>query len=313
MSTAYPQTWERNLLSLAAQARTAQPVSLDRPIADQATLRRAYAYCEALTAAHSRSFYFASRLMPATKRKAIRALYAFCRVSDNIVDCPEGDAERALAAWRRRALSLQPDPNDLVAVAWTDTRLCYRIPACYAEQLIEGVGRDLRQTRYETFEELTAYAYGVASTVGLMSMHIIGFTGREAIPYAIKLGVALQMTNILRDVGEDWQAGRVYLPQRELAAFGLSEADIAGGRVDERWRALMRFQIARNRDLYAEAWPGIRMLNAEGRVAVAAAGELYRAILQDIETHDYDVFTRRAHVGAWGKLSRLPGIWRQNH
>ena len=118
--------------------------------------------------------------------------------------------------------------------------------------------------RYHTFGELTTYAYGVASTVGLMSMHIIGFAGEQAIPYAIKLGVALQLTNILRDIGEDWRAGRLYLPMDEMAAFGLSEADLDRGRVDDRWRALMRFQIERNRRLYAEANPGIALLNREG-------------------------------------------------
>jgi phytoene synthase len=152
----------------------------------------------------------------------------------------------------------------------------------------------------------------VASTVGLMGMHIIGFSSMEAIPYAIKLGVALQMTNVLRDVGEDWRAGRVYLPSNELAEFGLAEADLAAGKVDERWRALMRFQIARNRRLYAEAWPGIALLDRDGRSAVAAAGEFYRAILADIEAHDYDVFSRRAHVSGWGKLRRLPSIWWRN-
>jgi phytoene synthase len=126
------------------------------------------------------------------------------------------------------------------------------------------------------------------------------------------LGVALQITNILRDVGEDWGLGRLYLPLEELAAYGLSEADVARDRVDERWRAFMRFQIARNRRLYAEAWPGIALLHKDGRLAVAAAGEFYRAILDDIEAHDYDVFSRRAHLSAWGKLSRLPGIWWRN-
>ncbi|HEX9077275.1 MAG TPA: squalene/phytoene synthase family protein, partial [Anaerolineae bacterium] len=211
--------------------------------------------------------------------------------------------------WRRQALSYQPSLENPVALAWAETRRRYRIPQRYAEQLIEGVARDLKQKRYQTFEEVASYAYGVASTVGLMSMHIIGFSGPKAIPYAIKLGVALQITNILRDVAEDWQMGRVYLPQTELAEYGLDEADIAAGRVDERWRSFMRFQIARNRRLYAEAWPGIAMLNRDGRFAVAAAGGLYRAILDDIEAHDYDVFHRRAHVSSWGKLGRLPGIW----
>ncbi len=309
MAAALPRTWERNLLALAYQARPASTIPAYRPSADPAVLSQAYAYCDAITAEHSKSFYFASQLLPSEKRRAIRALYAFCRVSDDTVDHPDGDADQALSAWRATAMSRQTRTGDLVAAAWTDTRLRHRIPFRYADQLIEGVRRDLRQTRYETFEELAEYAYGVASTVGLMSMHIIGFSGPEAVPYAIKLGVALQLTNILRDVGEDWQAGRLYLPRQELAAFGLTEQDIAAGSIDERWRRFMRFQVSRNRGLYAEAWPGIRMLNADGRFAIAAAGELYRAILEDIEAHDYDVFHRRAHVDKWGKVSRLPGIW----
>jgi phytoene synthase len=280
-------------------------------------LDRAYARCQHLTRTHGRTFYLATTLLPPEKRKAIRALYAFCRMSDNIVDgsvdgseedAPEDVAAR-LAAWRRRATSPTPPVDDLVAVAWADTRSRCRIPERYAEQLISGVERDLSQTRYATFADLATYCYGVASTVGLMSMHIIGFAGEEAVPYAIKLGVALQLTNILRDVGEDWRGGRLYLPMDELVAFGLRQADLERGRVDDRWRALMRSQIDRNRRLYAEAWPGIALLSRDGRLAVAAAGALYRAILEDIEAHDFDVFHRRAHVSAWDKVRRLPGIW----
>jgi phytoene synthase len=142
-----------------------------------------------------------------------------------------------------------------------------------------------------------------------MSMHIIGYASTEAVPYAIRLGVALQLTNILRDVGEDWRAGRVYLPQDELAAFGLSEIDLAAGHVDDRWRAFMRFQIDRNRDLYEQARPGIALLNGDGRFAVACAAELYATILDDVEAHDYDVFHRRVRVSGWSQLRRLPGIW----
>src|SRR5690606_9100966 len=130
-----------------------------------------------------------------------------------------------------------------------------------------------------------------------------------AVPYAIKLGVALQMTNILRDIAEDLRNGRVYLPQDELAAFGLTEGDLHRGRVTNAWRAFMRFQIERTHKLYDEAWPGVGMLNASGRMAIAAAADLYRGILDDIEAHDYDVFTRRAHVSTLSKLSKLPGIW----
>lgn len=313
MISSLPSTWERSLLSLAYEGRrsaAARPLGA-APWArhDSPLLTRAYAYCDSVTAVHSKTFHAATRLLPREKRNAIRALYAFCRVCDDIVDRSSGNMEQGLAAWRKLALSSRPRQDDWVALAWTDTRLRYGIPTRYAEQLIEGVGRDLQQTRYQTFEELAAYAYGVASTVGLMSMHIIGYSSTKAVPYAIKLGVALQLTNILRDVGEDWNSGRVYLPQSELAAFGLADTDIAAGRVDARWRELMRFQIARNRRLYAEALPGVKMLNGDGRLAVQAAGELYRAILDDIEAHDYDVFNRRAHVSTIRKLSMLPGIW----
>jgi len=145
-----------------------------------------------------------------------------------------------------------------------------------------------------------------------MSMHIIGFAGEQSIPYAIKLGIALQITNILRDISEDWANGRLYLPLDEMAAFGLSEADLDTGQVNDHWRAFLRFQIERNRRLYTEANPGIALLNKDGRFAVAAASDLYRAILNDIETHDYDVFNRRAQVNGWGKVRRLPRIWWHN-
>lgn len=302
-------TWEQSLLSLAHEARPTARPPLSTARRNETVLRQAYAHCETLTAQHSRSFHLASSLLPAHKRGAARALYAFCRTSDDLVDRPSGDVWARLSQWRQRVALVEPPADDPIALAWADTCSRFHIPHRYAEQLIDGVARDLHQSRYDTFDELAGYAYGVASTVGLMSMHIIGFAGPAAIPYAIKLGVALQMTNILRDVGQDWQMGRVYLPQQELAAFELSEADIAAGQVDTRWRAFMQFQIERNRRLYAEAWPGIALLNRDGRFAIAAAAGLYRAILDDIERHDYDVFHYRAYVGGWEKLSLLPGIW----
>lgn len=306
------QSWEGALLPLAYEAEHQDADEIPRPVRDTALLDRAYAYCALLTSRHSRTFSLATGLLPPEQRRAMRALYAFCRLSDDIVDCSGTDAEEALAAWRRTVLAPAPPPGDLVAVAWADARRHYHIPLRYAEQLIDGVGRDLCQRRYRTFEDVAAYAYGVASTVGLMSMHIIGFAGEQAIPYAIALGIALQLTNILRDVGEDWHAGRLYLPTDEMAMYGLSEADLEKGQVDDRWRAFLRFEIERNRCLYAEANPGIALLDRDGRFAVAAASGLYRAILGDIEAHDYDVFARRAHVNAWGKARKLPSIWWRN-
>ncbi len=304
-------SWEHALLSLAHEARHVDSTTGVFQF-DPQLLQQAYAYCDSLTALHSRSFYLASGLLPAEKRRATRALYAFCRVTDDLVDRATGDEWAQLAAWRRRILTTNPAPDDLVAVAWTDARLRYGVPVRYAEQLIDGVAKDLARVRYQTFEELTAYCYCVASTVGLMSMHIVGYAGSHAVPYAIKLGVALQITNVLRDIAEDWRLDRIYLPQADLARFELSEADLTAGRVTDQWRAFMRFQIERNRRLYQEAMPGIRLLDPDGRFAIAAAADLYCAILEDIEAHDYDVFTRRAHVGTWGKLRRLPGIWWQS-
>jgi phytoene synthase len=286
------------------------PISVSgRPAHDDQLLDAAYGYCEDLTNHHSRSFHFASRFLPFAKRRAVRALYAFCRVTDDIVDHPDGDVEAKLEEWRKKNLAPVAARDDLVTIAWTDTRSRYGIPVRYAEQLVEGVAQDIHPSRYRTFEELAKYCYGVASTVGLMAMHIIGFKG-PAVPYAIKLGVALQLTNILRDVGEDWRAGRVYLPQDELLAYGLTEADLDAGCVDDRWRSFLQFQIERNRQLYAEARPGIQYLSKDGRLAIAAASDVYSAILDDIEDHDYDVFRRRAYVTTGKKVRRLVSLWR---
>ncbi|HHW88110.1 MAG TPA: squalene/phytoene synthase family protein [Chloroflexi bacterium] len=300
--------WERTLLDLAHEAAHNE-LPANEVAFDQLLLEQAYQQCEAITAINSRSFHLASQLLPPEKRRAARALYAFCRVSDDIVDRAQGDAQEQLATWRRRATAAHPPQGDLVAIAWADARLRFNVPLRYVEQLIDGVARDFQPVHYATFEELAAYCYGVASTVGLMSMHIIGFAGQAAIPYAIKLGVALQMTNILRDVGEDWRAGRVYLPREEMARFGVSDGDLAAGVVTSRWRAFMQFQIERNRRLYDEAMPGIGLLNPDGRFAIGAAAELYRGILDEIERNDYDNFGRRAFVPTGRKLRMLPGIW----
>jgi phytoene synthase len=301
-------TWEQALMSLAHEARHSI-VRAPMHQAEPAQLTRAYRYCDELTAAHSKSFYLASWLLPQEKRRAVRALYAFCRVTDDIVDCGGTDREARLLAWRERALGSHPPADDLVALAWADARQRFQIPIRYAEQLIEGVAADLTPQRYETFDQLAAYSYGVASTVGLMSMHIVGHAHADAVRYAIKLGVALQLTNILRDVGEDWRCGRLYLPLEDLARFGLSPRDVARAEVTPAWRAFMEFQIARNRRLYAESEPGIRFLNRDGQMSILAASRLYAAILEQIEANDYDVFSRRAVVPAVGKLARLPGIW----
>lgn len=320
--------WEAKLIDWAERALNSDAPA-PRLAHDSAVLESAYALCRAITSENSKTFYVSSALLPREKKRAVRALYAFCRVTDDLVDRVDAEADPELVqadleTWRGLALNPHPPSDQPVALAWADARARCGVPIGYAQQLIDGVATDLVKKRYQTFEEVAAYGYSVASTVGLMAMHIVGFQKNaraRALPYAVKLGVALQVTNILRDVAEDWRNGRLYLPLDELAAYDLNEADIdrfckdstrtgtVTACIDERWRAFMRYQIARTRRLYDEAMPGIALLHPEGRFAIATAADLYRAILGDIEAHDYDVFSRRAHIGKWGKLRRLPGIW----
>ena len=307
VSQSIQSTWEQRLFALAQDALCFSSEKV-RPLAEMEktqALRIANRVCETITARNSRSFYLATSLLPREKRTAMRSLYAFCRTADNLADDNIQQPEIQLHQLRQDIRGRRQNAADAVLTAWTDISQRYQIPVCYAEQLLDGVESDLVERRYHTFEDLSVYCYNVASTVGLMSMYITGFLSQKAVPYAIKLGVALQLTNILRDVGEDWSIGRLYLPVEELRAFGLDEEDIAAKALDERWREFMRFQIARARRLYAEALPGIALLHPDGRFAVAAAATLYQGILDDIERHDYDVFSRRAYVNRGLKLKAL--------
>lgn len=302
--------WENQLLALAGNIPHPRTQPFFSYWAGDASLRKAYREAEKITAQHSKSFYFASGLLPEEKRSAVRALYAFCRTVDDIVDeSLDAEQDAQLDYWRSMVETASFADHDLVAAAWADTLARYHIPRHYALQLIDGVARDTFQSRYQTFEELATYCYGVASTVGLMSMCIVGFHDSNAVPYAIKLGVALQMTNILRDVGEDYQNGRLYLPREELAFYGIPETEIAEGRITDNWRQFMKFQIDRTRQIYEESWPGVKMLEREGQLAIGAASVFYQGILDEIEKNDYDVFSSRASLNTFEKVSRVPALW----
>ncbi|ABU57844.1 MULTISPECIES: squalene/phytoene synthase family protein [Roseiflexus] len=270
------------------------------------TLDAAYQYCVEVTRVNSRSFHLSSQLLPREKRLAVRALYAFCRASDDTVDRATGDPARTLANWVARVHAPHPPADHPVLLAWDDTVRRYALPRALVDELLAGIAMDLTIHRYETFDDLWLYCYRVASVVGLLSMHIIGHRDGAA-PYAVKLGVALQLTNILRDVGEDARRGRIYLPQEDLRRFGLTDDDILHGRRDDRFRALMRFEMERAHALYDESWPGIALLDPDGRMAIAAAAEIYRGILPRIVANDYDVFQKRAYVPFTGKIAIL---WR---
>lgn len=300
--------WEKQLLDLANNINSHRHKHLPSSNGnDDTNLRKAYQKAKQVTSKYSKSFYFASNLLPKEKKHAARALYAFCRTVDDIVDDANYGQDRTIGLnyWRDIVKTASPSTGDLVALAWADALTRYHIPHQYALQLIDGVASDLSEPHYQTFDELATYCYGVASTVGLMSMYIIGFKNNEALPYAIKLGVALQMTNILRDVGEDYRNGRLYLPRHELTQFGITEEEIAQGKVTEHWRAFMQFQIQRTRNLYQESSAGIPLLEKEGQLAIQAASSFYQGILDVIEKNDYDVFNKRASVSYWGKVKRL--------
>ena len=260
--------------------------------------------CRDIAKEHSKTFYFASLFLVPEKRRAVWAVYAFCRSADDVADSSE-PAERRLAAiddWRDRLVAAYDRrPDHPLMVAFADAVAQYHIPIEPALQLLAGARQDVVVRRYETYEELRRYCYLVASTVGLLVCPLLGYES-GALRYGIELGRAMQMTNILRDVGEDSRLGRIYLPAEDMQRFNYSEERLLNGVIDREFVALMRFQIARVRALYEEAVPGIDLLAPSSRYTVRLALSLYRGILAEIERNGYDVFTRRAHVPIRAKL-----------
>ena len=260
-----------------------------------------YLQAAAVTAQGSKSFYFATRFFPRDMARAAHAVYWFCRYTDDLADeCTSiEEGRRDLESWAaqvRAALDGEP-PEHPVLGPFLDTVRKYEIPREYPLELIEGMRMDLAGTRYRTFYELRVFCYRVASVVGLMMSHVIGFRG-DPRSYAIDLGIAMQLTNILRDIGEDLARGRVYLPSEEMERFGYSERMLMKRKRDDGFRELMRFQVKRARSYYKAAEPGIGMLSKEGRFAVKIASDVYRTILDQIERSDYNVFDKRAVVPA---------------
>ncbi|MFM2428959.1 MAG: phytoene synthase [Cyanobacteriota bacterium] len=294
-----------------------------------AAVEVAYESCRQVTADFAKSFYLSTLLMPPEKRKAIWAIYVWCRRTDEIVDSEAAlklDPQTLgtqLDQWEDRLEGLfAGEPQDDFDVALVDT--IARFPDLDIQpfrDMIEGQRMDLYRSRYETFEELNLYCYRVAGTVGLMSTVIMGVdaASQDSAPWnagkapylpikeAVALGVANQLTNILRDVGEDAQSrGRIYLPLEDLRRFGYTEADLFNGVNDDRWKQLMQFQIDRARQCFVEAEQGIRFLSEDARWPVWAASMTYSWILKAIERNNYDVFHNRAYVSTKRKLGALP-------
>lgn len=270
------------------------------------TLDSAFDACRAIHKRHGTSYYFATRLFPRDLRLATHALYAFFRIPDEIVDTEAGAEKGArLLAWRMAwkeayATGDSEDPV-LFATAWVFRR--FSIPFEYSEAFLQAMEQDLEKIRYANYDELRAYMYGSAAVVGLMMTHVIGFSDPQALVRAEALGYAMQLTNFLRDIREDdEERGRIYLPQDELTSFGLGDRDIHERCVDARFKAFMRFQIARADRLYEEANQGIPLLARRGRLGVRAGSDLYRMILRKIEQQQYDVYSQRARTSLFEKI-----------
>ena len=286
-------------------------------------LDAAFEACRRETAEWAKTFYIGTLLLPYEKRRAIWAIYVWCRRTDELMDSPEAQARPVeeladrLNRWELKTRDLfKGRVDDELDAVMVDT--LERFPQSIQPYLdmIEGQRMDLTWTRYPRFEDLKLYCYRVAGTVGLMTQGVMGLDqAYSSAPWsdrpdtsdaAVALGIANQLTNILRDVGEDRGRGRIYLPQEDLEHFGYSEDDLMAGRLNQAWKDLMAFQLRRAREWFDRSEAGVRWLSRDARWPVWTSLRLYRGILDVIERHDYDVFNKRAYVGKLNKLLDLP-------
>ncbi len=283
-------------------------------------LRDAFEHCRQITRHFAKTFYLATRFLPNEKQRGIFAIYGICRYLDNLVDDAEDlvlskqisilEVDEKLQEWKSclEDVFAGKSCNDPNLTAFAEVLNRYNISIELPLLLMEGVRQDLTKDRYNNFDELYDYSYKVASVVGLMTSEVFGYSQPEALEHAVDLGIAMQLTNILRDVGEDIGRGRIYLPQDELALFNLTEDDILNRRKSEDFVKFMKFQIKRARKYYESADKGITMLNKDSRLPVYLARYNYSRILDKIEENDYNVFDQRAFLNSTEKLSILPRI-----
>lgn len=269
-------------------------------------LRASYEACRRLNASHGRTYYLATLLLPAWKRPYVHALYGFARYADEIVDDLAStltDAEKAdwLVGWGDQFVAdvAAGGSEHPISRAVVDTVRRWDIPMTYVEAFLASMRMDLTVTDYATYDDLMTYVYGSAAVIGLEMVPVLEpLVPREvADPYAADLGIAFQMSNFIRDVGEDLRRGRVYLPLEELAAFGVDREHLERGVVDARVRRALAFQVARTRETYRVAAHGVRLLHPTSRPCIETALALYGGILDEVEKADYQVLDRRVSVG----------------
>lgn len=285
------------------------------------TLENAYAYCRDISRHHAKTFYLASMFLPKKQQKPIFAIYALLRTVDDLVDTAEEklvnslitreEISRLLDGWKLKLKECYEGKvgNDPIMMAWHDTLKSYSIPIELPLDLMDGVAMDIEFKPFETFDELYVYCYKVAAVVGLMTSEIFGYSDKKALEHAIELGIAMQLTNILRDVGEDVDRGRIYLPMEDLRRFNYSPDEMMQKSMNSNFIELMKFQVERARSYYRESEKGIPMLEQRSRFGVAISSINYGNILTAIEKNHYDVFSKRAYRSFYQKISTIPYVW----
>jgi phytoene synthase len=279
-------------------------------------IRASYEACRRLNATHGRIYYLATMLLPPEKRPYVHALYGFARYADEIVDdlastlTQQEKADR-LSSWGDAFLAdvRKGSSDHPICRAVVDTVARWDIPVEHFEAFLRSMAMDLTVAEYATYEDLYAYVYGSAAVIGLQMLPILGALSPDALQPAQDLGVAFQLANFVRDVGEDLDLGRVYLPMDELARFGLTRTDLERQVVDDRVRDLLRFQIARVRRLEESARSGIDLLEPSSRPCIEAARVLYCGIVDEVERIDYQVFEHRATVSVGRRLRVATPAW----
>ena len=279
-------------------------------------LRESYAECKRLNSLHGKTYYLATLLLPKAKRPFVHALYGFARYADEIVDdlnstLSEVEKAEALQKWSDQILRdlVSGKSSDLIGAALIDTVTRFDIPLKYFEAFIHSMKMDLSVTEYKTYEDLMEYVYGSAAVIGLQMVPILGPLSPEAYQCAEKLGIAFQLANFIRDVGEDLDRGRVYLPLDELAIFGVTRSDLEKRILTPAIIKVLKFNIERVRRLQQEAAPGIAMLDKTSRACIEAASELYCGIVDEVEAINYQIFTKRAKTSTWRRIKVAFPAW----
>jgi phytoene synthase len=285
---------------------------------DAKQLADSYEYCRKVARTAARNFYYGFALLPSEKRNALCALYAFMRHADDISDSNAAHNKRdQLSGWRAvmdRALQGEYGENRILP-ALHHTLKYFEIPASYLQDLMDGAEMDLTITRYPTFERLARYCYCVAGTVGLCCVHVFGFEDPQALDLAPKLGTAFQLTNILRDVAEDYAMGRIYLPQEDLDRFGCTDRDLGSPVASPAFIELMRFESNRAWKYYSEAAPLLQLISMDSQAALWTLSRIYSRILEKIETIGYDVLSKphpslSTAEKAWIMVRAGTGLWK---